>query len=60
MSERAVASPVNTSIQEGDVAISFSLHDMLLIGVGAIKLRQKAVHFFMFMGPDHECIINLP
>jgi hypothetical protein len=45
--------------QEGDVAISLSLHGEHCVGVDAVEVEEEVIQFFTSMGSDHEGVINI-
>jgi hypothetical protein len=59
MSQGAVRSNENISIQEGDAAICLSFHGVLYVGMDAVTVEEETVHIFLSMRPDQEGVIHV-
>jgi hypothetical protein len=52
ISQGIVRFSINVNIQEGDVAICFSLHAELNVIVDAVEVTVEAIRLFPSVGPD--------
>jgi hypothetical protein len=57
MAQGTVGSPVNIYVEEGEVALSFSLHDELSALVDTVQVVQEVLQLVESVWPDDEGVV---